>query len=281
MKKYSLYDNFLKRFFSVTLSIYYPARAVIHHRSSIDRTVILLQEKRVMLTRRAIGNLINRYNAVLKKCRLLNVFGSLAAAALLVGGVCSVSSAAVERGSITTTTDINTDTTVTATKTMNDAVVGIYGGSSQSLSLGIANVTLTVKNSADSNVSCFYGVAATRGSLITIYQGTDAANAKLNIELEAADGQDAILFSTTDAKLTVDTIVNATVKGGSSGNVIGVEAASHNKIDFEGTETLLNVISNGGNAFGVYNDQTSYSSEIGFSSPNTSIECRTVRTAPG
>ena len=68
-----------------------------------------------MLTRRAIGNLINRYNAVLKKCRLLNVFGSLAAAALLVGGVCSVSSAAVKRGSITTTTDINTDTTVTAT----------------------------------------------------------------------------------------------------------------------------------------------------------------------
>ena len=31
-----------------------------------------------MLSRNAMGNLINRYAAVLKKCRLLNVFGSLA-----------------------------------------------------------------------------------------------------------------------------------------------------------------------------------------------------------
>ena len=34
------------------------------------------------MTKRAIGNLVNRYRAVLKKCRLLNVFGSL----LLAGG---------------------------------------------------------------------------------------------------------------------------------------------------------------------------------------------------
>lgn len=33
-----------------------------------------------------MGNLINRYAAVLKKCRLLNVFGSLAMAAMLVAG---------------------------------------------------------------------------------------------------------------------------------------------------------------------------------------------------
>ena len=39
-----------------------------------------------MMTKGAIGNLINRYEAVLQKCRLLNVFGSLAAALLLVAG---------------------------------------------------------------------------------------------------------------------------------------------------------------------------------------------------
>lgn len=38
-----------------------------------------------MLTKGAIGNLINRYNAVLKKCRILNTFGSLALAAALAG----------------------------------------------------------------------------------------------------------------------------------------------------------------------------------------------------
>ncbi len=39
-------------------------------------------------TKGAIGNLINRYRAVLKKCHLLNTFGSLAVAGMLVmGGV--------------------------------------------------------------------------------------------------------------------------------------------------------------------------------------------------
>ena len=38
----------------------------------------------MQLTKGAIGNLINRYKAVLKKCHLLNVFGSLAVAGMLV-----------------------------------------------------------------------------------------------------------------------------------------------------------------------------------------------------
>ena len=40
----------------------------------------------MQLTKGAIGNLINRYKAVLKKCHLLNVFGSLAVAGMLVMG---------------------------------------------------------------------------------------------------------------------------------------------------------------------------------------------------
>ena len=39
-----------------------------------------------MLTKGAIGNLVNRYRAVLKKCHLMNVFGSLAVAGMLVMG---------------------------------------------------------------------------------------------------------------------------------------------------------------------------------------------------
>lgn len=45
-------------------------------------------------TRGAIGNLINRYRAVLKKCHLLNTFGSLAVASMLVLGGANVSLAA-------------------------------------------------------------------------------------------------------------------------------------------------------------------------------------------
>ena len=38
------------------------------------------------LSKGAVGNLINRYRAVLRKCRMMNVFGSLAVAGMLVAG---------------------------------------------------------------------------------------------------------------------------------------------------------------------------------------------------
>ena len=46
-------------------------------------------------TKGAIGNLLNRYKAVLKKCHLLNTFGSLAVAGMLVMGGAGVASAAI------------------------------------------------------------------------------------------------------------------------------------------------------------------------------------------
>lgn len=48
----------------------------------------------MQLTKGAIGNLINRYKAVLKKCHLLNVFGSLAVAGMLVMGGAATAGAA-------------------------------------------------------------------------------------------------------------------------------------------------------------------------------------------
>lgn len=48
----------------------------------------------MQLTKGAIGNLINRYKAVLKKCHLMNVFGSLAVAGMLVMGGADVAGAA-------------------------------------------------------------------------------------------------------------------------------------------------------------------------------------------
>ena len=48
----------------------------------------------MQLTKGAIGNLINRYKAVLKKCHLMNTFGSLAVAGMLVMGGAGVATAA-------------------------------------------------------------------------------------------------------------------------------------------------------------------------------------------
>ena len=51
-----------------------------------------------MLTKGAIGNLINRYRAVLKKCHLINTFGSLAVASMLVLGGAGVAGATAYKG---------------------------------------------------------------------------------------------------------------------------------------------------------------------------------------
>lgn len=55
----------------------------------------------MQLTKGAIGNLINRYKAVLKKCHLMNTFGSLAVAGMLVMGGAGVAGAeGVDEGSL-------------------------------------------------------------------------------------------------------------------------------------------------------------------------------------
>lgn len=69
-----------------------------------------------MLTRGAFGNLVNRYRAVLDKCRLINAFGSLAVAAMLVAGGAASAEGAVDdcpywaiSSSEVTSEDINYD----------------------------------------------------------------------------------------------------------------------------------------------------------------------------
>ena len=47
-----------------------------------------------MLTKGAIGNLVNKYRAVLKKCRLLNLFGTLALTGALTVGAAGMAGAA-------------------------------------------------------------------------------------------------------------------------------------------------------------------------------------------
>ena len=75
----------------------------------------------MQLTKGAIGNLINRYKAVLKKCHLMNTFGSLAVAGMLVMG------GAAAAGAVTVTTgqgfkDAVTDAEAGATITLGQDI---------------------------------------------------------------------------------------------------------------------------------------------------------------
>ena len=99
-------------------------------------------------TKGAIGNLLNRYKAVLKKCHLLNTFGSLAVVSMLVMGGAGVAQAYVEGTdesgiavSGTTFNDVydgpnepNTDATKAGALTINYDTTGIVVGSEASFS---------------------------------------------------------------------------------------------------------------------------------------------------
>lgn len=72
----------------------------------------------MQLTTGAIGNLINRYRAVLKKCHLLNVFGSLAVAGMLVMGGAAAAGAAETTDKVLSE-DISTSVVVSAGNSVN------------------------------------------------------------------------------------------------------------------------------------------------------------------
>ena len=75
---------------------------------------------RMKQTKGAIGNLLNRYKAVLKKCHLLNTFGSLAVASMLIlGGASYANALDIEgdynvSGTLSTTEDLNATGNISA-----------------------------------------------------------------------------------------------------------------------------------------------------------------------
>ncbi len=77
----------------------------------------------MILSKNAVGNLVNRYKAVLGKCRLINTFGSLALAAMLTLGSAGLAMAAWDGETLTVgageaQTSLEVDTVVDLTETL-------------------------------------------------------------------------------------------------------------------------------------------------------------------
>lgn len=128
----------------------------------------------MQLTKGAIGNLINRYKAVLKKCHLMNTFGSLAVAGMLVMGGAGVAVAAEDvalgaGGSYDKTVEVNhlmggglyKDNKLTPdTAVASDITLSVEGGSISEIIGGsyISGTNADYKN-------------ATHGTITTIISG--------------------------------------------------------------------------------------------------------------
>lgn len=202
----------------------------------------------MQLTKGAIGNLINRYKAVLKKCHLLNVFGSLAVAGMLVMG----GAAAAGAGEVTW--DYANDITVNAGDqlTISESPSSIQGD------LNIAGGAVSISGSYQSwNEENHGSINMTSGSLtITTPTSTEGVNYPGNVQVTDVD--------VTGGTITISGDRNTpTAMGAWNGGPMILSYAEDGVSSFSGASTIVNV--DGGTIFnGFYGSYKGYSTELRF-----------------
>ena len=177
----------------------------------------------MQLTKGAIGNLINRYKAVLKKCHLMNTFGSLAVAGMLVMGGAGMAVAGAAGG---TTEPAGKSQIVINKDSENKALTGTYEGYEHekggviSVSNGATGVTITNSSFTGNKASAFGGAIFNDGQISIT--GTTFDN---NI----ADSVGGALSSTTtqtastNISNSVFTNNHSVYDGGAIGNYSGLK----------------------------------------------------------
>ena len=153
-----------------------------------------------MLTKGAIGNLINRYRAVLKKCNLINTFGSLAVASMLVMGGAGVAGAVTKEGTIDNRYNIESSVT--------DGLYNGYYHISNDVTISNENSHLTYGSIDQADITLEAGKTLTLSNLATGYTegaigGASESAIKNKIEgqgnlvIESAKGGAGIAFANT------------------------------------------------------------------------------------
>lgn len=175
----------------------------------------------MQLTKGAIGNLINRYRAVLKKCHLLNVFGSLAVAGMLVMG------GAAAAGAADTVKITYSGSTITAyngqTTTLSD------GGSGKNIFLG-GTINNIQSYEPSSNQHTHFD-SFTNPTSITVTGGNytwDIYGGSLALADGATPGLDKTIATSGSTALTINdgTFNGAELVGGGSASAHGTGTAT-------------------------------------------------------
>lgn len=176
----------------------------------------------MQLTKGAIGNLINRYKAVLKKCHLMNTFGSLAVAGMLVMGGAGMAVAGAAGG---TTEPAGKSQIVINKDSENKALTGTYKGYGHekggviSVSNGATGVTIT--NSSFTGNKASVGGAIFNDGQISI-TGTTFDNNIAN-QVGGALSSTTTPTASTNISNSVFTNNHSVYDGGAIGNYSGLK----------------------------------------------------------
>ncbi len=175
----------------------------------------------MQLTKGAIGNLINRYKAVLKKCHLMNTFGSLAVAGMLIMGGAGMAVAE------------NTPTSE-VTISLGTAKASAYNGQSTTLSDGSNGKHIfvggTINNIESLDPHTHFGTF-TDPTSITVAKGTynwDIYAGSLAVADDSIEGLEKTSATSGSTKLVINggTFEGAELAGGGSASTTGTGVAS-------------------------------------------------------
>lgn len=160
----------------------------------------------MQLTKGAIGNLINRYKAVLKKCHLMNTFGSLAVAGMLVMGGAGVAVAAAD--------DVALEGEKTYDSTETPEVNHLMGGwlvnDAETAEKAQGDITLTVNGGKISEIiggsyvkaNSAFNEKLTHGTITTTISGSTTSSQFVVGGSKIANSENAHL-KTGDISLTI------------------------------------------------------------------------------
>jgi len=158
-----------------------------------------LNRRPSMLTKGAIGNLVNRYRAVLKKCNLLNTFGSLAVASMLVlGGAAGAVAATINSSDLISSTFSVPAGDLTVNSNYN---ADSYANRVQA---GVSNRTLELIGDGNPTWS-------TDGLHFTKQEHLEGTDFILSKDINA--GRDTIVFNACDEALSVKSVTFNTAAG--------------------------------------------------------------------
>ena len=200
----------------------------------------------MQLTKGAIGNLINRYKAVLKKCHLMNTFGSLAVAGMLIMGGAGM---AVAADAITTGQDFQnavtnaTGDTITLGQDIKEGVGAVFTGKTVTVDFGGHTYT---------GYSNSVGSSGTETQLFQLLKDSPAVTLKngiLNIATSPAESGKFKMVLQNYCDLTLDNMV---VDGTNLlGDVNGTYTMSNNHGDITINNSTI-IAKKGEVAFDVY-----------------------------
>ena len=219
------------------------------------------------LSRGAIGNLVNRYRAVLRKCRMMNVFGSLAVAGMLVAGNAGFAGAedpiiapnsSISKHYDTNTTVLNTDQPQFSKELYAIGATGSQGALDISME-GDAALTVDAswrRDAADSNWDQLSAVYVGNGAQFSftgtgLFRATGQGKVMEAVAFRnGANGPTGGTMRLTGA-ITGEAITEAS-ENGSGYKAIGVKAENAGTIIFSGKSAWLKAMAHAGTADGVY-----------------------------